>query len=170
MTIFAKFSALLVVALLNSLGAQDQSTPTRFRANAEIVVVPVRVTDHREKPINGLRAENFTVFDEQVPQPIVSLTGEDSPCSVVLVLDVSDSMRKTLSAFKDAVSVSAFLAESNPEDEFLLLNVSTSPAMISGFTTVGSCRWRHCPDRYHSPGVEANALGSPVQEGSADPF
>ena len=31
--------------------------------------------------------------------------------------------------------MSAFLAESNPDDEFLVLTVSTSPAMVSGFTT-----------------------------------
>jgi hypothetical protein len=68
--------------------------PSTFRASAEIVLVPVMVTDRKGKPINGLRAENFTVFDEQIPQPIVSLAGEDSPCSVVLVLDVSDSMAR----------------------------------------------------------------------------
>jgi Ca-activated chloride channel family protein len=98
-----------------------------------MVLVPVTVTDHNGKTIDGLQAENFAVFDERVPRRIVSFVGDDLPCSVGLLLDVSGSMRGTLNVSKDVVH--AFLAESNPQDEFSLLGVSTRPEAISNFTT-----------------------------------
>jgi Ca-activated chloride channel family protein len=98
-----------------------------------MVLVPVTVTDHNGKTIEGLRAEDFNVLDDKVAQQIVSFTTEDAPCSVGLVLDISGSMRNTLG---DAKSVAqSFLRTANPEDEFLLLTVSTQPAASSGFTT-----------------------------------
>lgn len=49
------------------------------------------------------------------------------------MLDVSGSMRRSLGAVKEVAH--AFLAAANPEDEFLLLTVSTHPEALSGFTT-----------------------------------
>ena len=94
--------------------------------------MPVTVTDHKGKTLGGLHREDFTVFDEQVSQQIVSFTGEDSACSVGVVLDISGSMRNQLNDFKDVVH--EFLAASNNEDEMFLLTVSSTPAVASGFT------------------------------------
>lgn len=125
--------ALLLYGTAADLKAQRNSSPATFRANAQMVLVPVTVTDHNGKTIEGLHAENFTVLDDQKPQEIVSLAREDSPCSVGLVLDSSGSMRHTLGRVKDIAH--GFLEIANPEDEFQLLTVSTQPAVFSGFTT-----------------------------------
>jgi Ca-activated chloride channel family protein len=98
-----------------------------------MILVPVNVTDHDGNTLTGLRRENFTIFDEQRAQPIVSFTSEDSPASVGLVLDVSGSMRSTLNDFKQVVH--EFLDGANPEDEFSLFTVSSAPARLSEFTT-----------------------------------
>jgi Ca-activated chloride channel family protein len=98
-----------------------------------MVLVPVTVTDHDGKTLEGLRAENFKVLEDQSPQQIVSFTAEDAPSSVGLVLDVSGSMRNALDTAKGVSH--AFLQTANPEDEFLLLTVSTQPEAVSGFTT-----------------------------------
>jgi Ca-activated chloride channel family protein len=98
-----------------------------------MVLVPVTVTDHNGKTIQGLRAEDFNILEDQVPQPIVSFTAEDAPCSVGLVLDISGSMRNTLGTAKGVAH--SFFETANPEDEFLLLTVSTQPEATSGFTT-----------------------------------
>jgi Ca-activated chloride channel family protein len=107
--------------------------PAGFRTSAQMVLVPVTVTDHNGKTIEGLRAEDFNILEDQVPQQIVSFAAEDAPCSVGLVLDISGSMRNTLDAAKGVVR--SFFQIANPEDEFLLLTVSTQPEAISGFTT-----------------------------------
>jgi Ca-activated chloride channel family protein len=112
--------------------AQNAAFLPKFRADTQLVLVPVTVTDHYGKTIEGLREENFTVTDDQAPQRIVSFSAADAPCSVGLVLDISGSMRDSLHTAKEVMR--AFLGTANPEDEFLLLTVSTNPEPISGFT------------------------------------
>lgn len=129
-----KAVVVVLLALSTVNKSYSQSTkPDVFRANAQIVLVPVTVTDHNGKSIEGLRAENFNVLDDQKPQAIVSFASEDAPCSVGLVLDVSGSMRNILGSARDLAG--AFFRTANPEDEFLLLTVSSQPEALSGFTT-----------------------------------
>ena len=134
MRVFAKFFLLLLAMLFGRwLQAQREPTPPTFRTSTGMVLVPVTVTDHNGKTVDGLRQENFTVFDEQVSQQIVSFAREDSPCSVGLVLDISGSMRNTLGGAKEVIQ--SYFKTANPEDEFLLLTVSTDPAAMPAFST-----------------------------------
>ena len=98
-----------------------------------MLLVPVTVTDHNGQTINGLRPQDFTILDDQIPQQILSPASEDAPSSVGLVLDTSGSMRKALGTVKDCAH--AFLGTANPDDEFLLLAVPTEPDALSGLTT-----------------------------------
>ena len=125
--------ALLLMVTRNELSAQVVANFVNFRASAQMVLVPVTVTDHYGKTIEGLRAEDFNILDEQKPQRIVSFGSEDAPCSVGLVLDISGSMRNILGPAKDVVH--AFFGVANPEDEFQLLTVSSKPEALSGFTS-----------------------------------
>ena len=126
-------SVAALLLLCCELNAQSASMPAAFRTNAQMVLVPVSVTDRNGRTVEGLRAENFKIFEDQVPQQILSFTAEDAPCSVGLVLDVSGSMRNTLGSAKSVVQ--SFFQTANSEDEFLLLTVSTQPDTISRFTT-----------------------------------
>ena len=81
----------------------------------------------------GLRAKDFNIFEDQAPQQIVSFATEDVPVSASLVLDVSGSMQSAMGIVKD--SARAFVKTANPDDEFLLLTVSSQPAAVTGFTT-----------------------------------
>jgi len=125
--------ALLLLPTLGELDAQRTGDPAWFRASAQMVLVPVTVTDRDGKTIEGLRAENFNILDDQVTQQIVAFTAEDAPCSVGLVLDISGSMRDALRGAQGVAQ--SFLQTANPDDEFLLLTVSTQPGTVSGFTT-----------------------------------
>lgn len=124
--------ALLVLLARDEVPAQSAPRPAAFRTNAQMVLVPVTVTDHNGKTIEGLRAEDFKVFEDQIPQQIASFTGEDAPCSVGLVLDISGSMRDTLGAAKSVTE--SFFRTANSDDEFLLLTVSTQPEVTQGFS------------------------------------
>jgi Ca-activated chloride channel family protein len=125
--------ALLVCFSRTELGAQSTITQAAFRADTQIVLVPVTVTDRNGKSIEGLQAKDFTILEDQVSQRIVSFGADDAPCSVGLVLDVSGSMRNTLGAAKGVART--FLQTANPGDEFRLLTVSSQPEAVSGFTT-----------------------------------
>jgi VWFA-related protein len=125
--------ACLMLVTIGEVRAQGPpAPPVDFQTNADLVLVPMVVRDRNGQPVKGLRADQFTVFDDQNKQKIVSFLSEDGPCSVGLVLDTSGSMRNTLRAATGIVH--AFLATANPNDEFLLLTVSTTPNSQSGFT------------------------------------
>jgi Ca-activated chloride channel homolog len=130
-----RFCCLTLLLLVSWAEVDGQSAAklAAFRTDTQMVLVPVTVTDHNGKTVEGLRAENFNVLEDQAPQQIASFTAEDAPCSVGLVLDISGSMRNALDGAKGVAH--AFFQTANPEDEFLLVTVSTQPDASSGFTT-----------------------------------
>ena len=123
----------LHLALAAEPQASSSGKPFALQTSVEMVLVPVTVTDHYGKTIEGLKAQNFSIFDDGVLQRIESLVTEDAPSSVGLVLDTSGSMRDSLGAAKEVIH--AFLTTANSGDELQLLTVSTQPEAVSGFTT-----------------------------------
>lgn len=121
----------LVAVSIVGISAYAQA-PASFRLDSQLVLVPVAVTDHNGKTIQGLSARNFTVFDDQMSQSIVSFSNDDAPCSVGVVLDISGSMRGLLGSAKQIAH--SFLSTANPQDEFLLLTVSSEPEAVTGFS------------------------------------
>lgn len=124
-------AAAAVLACLPPIGAQPLRSPDRpdFRADTRLVLVPVSVTDGRGASIQGLRQDAFTVLDNRRPQPIVAFYAQDRPASIGIVLDVSGSTKDLLDNEKTAVR--AFLQSSNPEDEFFLMTVSSTPRVLA---------------------------------------
>jgi len=125
--------SLLLVLTFGDAEAQRAVEAPVFRISVPMVLVPVTVTDYNGKTIDGLRADDFKVFDDQRSQKIVSFSSDDAPCSVGVVLDISGSMQPVLSQGKEIAH--AFFQAANPDDEFQLLTVSTQPAATSGFTS-----------------------------------
>ena len=122
-----------VVVLTIGVAAQTPLGKPTFRTTAEMVLVPVTVTDRNGKTIDGLRADDFSVFDDRRSQKIASFSSDDAPSSVGLVLDISGSMQSALSQTKNIAHT--FFEAANPEDQFLLLTVSTQPGASTGFTS-----------------------------------
>jgi Ca-activated chloride channel family protein len=101
---------------------------TRFRTEANLVLVPVTVTDRRSANINGLGKDSFAVLDNGRPQPISVFYTDDAPCSVGIVMDVSGSVKDTLALEKAAVH--SFLQESNPQDDVFAVTFSSTPGPV----------------------------------------
>lgn len=128
-----QFGITLLLAVPVTGFAENLASPATFRISADLVLVPVTVVDRNGKTVQGLEARDFTILDDLHPQQIVSFAKDDAPCSVGLVLDVSGSMRYTLSGAREIAR--AFFGTANPADEFQLLTISSQPQAISGFTT-----------------------------------
>lgn len=109
-----------------------KTRPTDIRSETKLVLVPVLVTDPYERPVQGLSRNNFHVFDEGVEQNISEFFSEDTPASVGIVFDASNSMRTKIDDSREAVS--QFLRLSSPGDEFSLLKFSDRPQPICPFT------------------------------------
>jgi Ca-activated chloride channel family protein len=104
-----------------------------FQVDVNLVVVNVTVTDPFDRIVTGLEQGNFQVFDEKVEQKIEAFSTEDAPISVGLIFDSSGSMSDKIQKSKEAAL--QFFKTSNPQDEFMLINFSDSPNLITGFTS-----------------------------------
>lgn len=81
---------LLVFAFAGVLAADDDVV---FHSDVSLVRVDAQVVDRANRAITGLRAEDFVLLEEGRPQQIRNFAREDMPVDVVLLLDVSASMR-----------------------------------------------------------------------------
>ena len=115
-----------------STGSADRMTP-HIRVNADLVLIPVMVTDHRDRLITGLERGHFRVYEDKVEQAITHFAADDVPVSISLVFDCSGSMGAKLAKSKAAVK--EFLRAANPEDEFALIQFSDGAQIVSPFTT-----------------------------------
>ena len=108
--------------------------PTRplIRASANLVMVPVTITDQLNRPILGLDSENFELFENKKPQAIKNFSSEDSPVSIGILLDTSRSMSYKLQNAREAVA--RFCEEANPQDEFFMITFSDTPRLVTDFT------------------------------------
>jgi Ca-activated chloride channel family protein len=104
----------------------------RFRTDSTLVLVPVTVTDHRGATVSGLASEVFAVFDDRLPQLILSFNEQDVPYSVGVIFDVSGSMKDKLPQAKAALRT--FLHDANVGDEAMLMSVSDGPSLRTRFT------------------------------------
>lgn len=73
-----------------ALAVVDAQRPT-FSSRLEAVRVDVSVTE-RGRPVAGLAAADFEVFDNGVRQDVTLIATEDVPIDLVLALDTSDSV------------------------------------------------------------------------------
>ncbi len=117
---------------------QQRSDPVRngsgrLRTDVKLVLIPVTVTDLLERPVLDLSKQNFRVFDDGVEQKISQFFMEESPVSVGMVFDASNSMRKKIDQSRQALS--EFLRMSTPGDEFSLWKFSDRPQTVCPFTT-----------------------------------
>ena len=112
---------------------QEPIHATPIQVDVNLVVVNVTVTDPYDRIVTGLDKSNFQVYDEKVEQQISTFSTEDAPIAVGLIFDSSGSMGEKIQKSKEAAM--QFFKTSNPQDEFLLINFSERPNLITGFTS-----------------------------------
>jgi Ca-activated chloride channel homolog len=103
-----------------------------IRTSADLVIVPVTITDAFNRPIVGLDQDNFRLFENHKPQEIKNFSSEDAPVSVGVILDTSGSMATKLERTREAVR--QFCEAANPQDDFFMVTFSNSPRLASDFT------------------------------------
>lgn len=111
--------------------AQSHSA-VRLRAESDLVLVPVTVSDFRNHPVKGLTKESFRLFDDGVEQTITHFAMDDAPMTIGLVFDTSGSMRFRLDRAR--LAAAAFFLTAHPQDEFFLVDFVGSPRLAAPLT------------------------------------
>jgi Ca-activated chloride channel homolog len=114
-------------------GAAAGSRTQAIRVNADLVLVPMTVTDPMNRLVTGLERENFALYDSDAGQTIKSFSTEDAPVSIGIVMDLSGSMGSKFVRSRKALS--EFLRTCNPQDEFFVVGFNDRPAVLVDYTS-----------------------------------
>jgi Ca-activated chloride channel family protein len=96
-----------------ALTAQQPQGPT-FKAGTQVVSIFATVTDAQKRLVPNLTQDDFQVFDNEKPQPVIYFDNSVRPINVVVMLDTSGSMTLTIDLLKQAAE--QFLLRLLPED------------------------------------------------------
>src|SRR5713226_2445266 len=133
------FSLLLcAIALLASLASAQLPVPSppppppagqtgnsgkqgsSIKVDVNLVVLHTTVLDDRQRFADGLKPENFRVFEDKIEQKLSVFKREDVPVSMGLVIDNSGSMREKRPRVNEAALT--LVKDSNPRDEAFVVN------------------------------------------------
>jgi Ca-activated chloride channel family protein len=104
-----------------------------LKVSADLVLVPVTITDPMNRLVTGLEKQNFQLFEGSTGQEIKTFSSEDAPVSLGVIFDSSRSMSSKMDRAKDAVV--EFFKTANPQDEFFMITFSDEPEVVSDFTS-----------------------------------
>jgi len=103
-----------------------------IKAEVDLALVNVTVTDPYNRLVTGLEPDNFRVFEDGVEQEIVSFSSEDVPISIGVIFDFSGSMANKIDKAREAAL--EFFKTANPQDEFFLVSFNERAELTSTFT------------------------------------
>jgi VWFA-related protein len=112
--------------------ACGQSPPT-FTAGVSLVHVDAGVTGADERVVTGLSQNDFRIFDEGQARDITGFLAEEQPLDVILLFDVSGSMRIQVASIARAAH-EAF-HELRGGDRVAVMTFTSTATLASPFTT-----------------------------------
>ena len=113
-----------------ALGASAQETAV-FRTRVTEVRIDAQVVDGN-KVIPGLTANDFQIFDEGAPQQLTRFGRETEPLALVLLIDVSGSMKKY--AREMAKTAQTAVAQLLPQDRVSVMLFARGTETVSDFS------------------------------------
>ena len=132
-------SLLLIVSLACFLAStpcpgQEKEPPVDVvKVNTDLVVFDAQVIDQKTKRIVGdLTKADFVISEKGVRQEISYFSRDELPLSIILMLDVSGSVRPILHQIRDG-ALSA-LKHLKPDDQVAVMPFGTTSELVQDFT------------------------------------
>ncbi|MEP6818606.1 MAG: VWA domain-containing protein [bacterium] len=94
------------------------------RVETQLVSVPAVVTNKAGRPVTGLRAENFLLFENGQQQKIANFATTEAPFEIALLLDTSGSTRVDVGLIRQAAN--AFIDDLRPGDRVAIVGFNTA--------------------------------------------
>src|SRR5579862_2276555 len=104
-----------------------------FKKQVQEVVLHATVVDEAGHMVTGLDKSAFSIFVNNVPEPITSFRKEDVPVDLGIVIDNSGSMRDKREKVSQAVL--NLVRASNPQDEVFVVNFNETPYLDQDYTS-----------------------------------
>jgi len=120
------------VAILCALTLAYGQEPVTFRAGVSLVHVDAEVLGQDGRILTGFHKEDFRIFDERKEQSILQFAAEEQPLDLVLLFDISGSMRGVVQEVADAARQG--LHELQPGDRVSVMVFNSGSREIAPFT------------------------------------
>ncbi|MCU1290393.1 MAG: Mg-chelatase subunit ChlD [Acidobacteria bacterium] len=105
-----------------------------LRIETEEVSLNVRVVDGNNRPVNNLNQAHFRVYEDEVLQPITSLTTAEVPAINALVIDNSRSLRSQLKKVIEAGKIIIGTNRQKDESSIIRFVSSDKIEVVQDFT------------------------------------
>jgi Ca-activated chloride channel family protein len=122
---------LCFAAFLSMLPVPASDPP--IRADTRMVLVPVTVTDRSGKTVTGLLQDQFELFEDNAPREITSFSIDQQAFSVMVVFDLSGSMRYEIQRSLSALN--AFFDLLEPADQVAMVTFAGAPVLRHDFSS-----------------------------------
>ena len=125
---------LILFALLPSVIAAQEVDPNEvIRVNTDLVVLDAQVIDRKTRKVFGpLRKDDFEILEENVKQEIAYFGQDQLPLSILLLLDISRSVRPVIETIGQGANNA--LRHLKAEDEVAVMAFADYPKLIQPFT------------------------------------
>ncbi|HZD94833.1 MAG TPA: VWA domain-containing protein [Candidatus Sulfotelmatobacter sp.] len=127
----------LVAGLLMSVAVYPQTVQSAepvFRLDVRLVQVDAQVLNKKTRHVTPLlKQEDFQVFEDDAPQKISYFSQDKLPLSIVILFDLTDSVRPVLKSLADGALEA--LQHLKPEDEVAVMVYAASTQVLQEFTT-----------------------------------
>ncbi len=101
--------------------------------DTQIVSVPVRVLDKKNRFVAGLAKESFKVVEDGVEQEIAMFSNEHQPFTVALMLDMSYSTKFKITEIQSAAI--SFIDQLRPNDKVMVVSFDGDVHVLCDATT-----------------------------------
>jgi Ca-activated chloride channel family protein len=129
-----KVLCLLAACLLGSAVTFGQtleqpSAASTFRSGVDLVALSVVVTDGNANFVNGLTAENFSVYEDGVQQEVSYFAAGEVPLDLAILLDTSASMTSKIATAQQAAI--GFAATMREEDRLTVVDIKDATQILA---------------------------------------
>jgi len=105
----------------------------RIRVQTTLVNVPVIVTDRQGGSISGLKAEDFSLYDDGVRQSLAFFAAVEEPIRIALLLDTSQSTKIVLDRIRNAAD--GFVSQLRPQDQAMVASFDAEVHVLCRFSS-----------------------------------
>ncbi len=121
--------------MLETPALSDRQAPQRdfsLKVDVNLVTIDTTVRNRQGAIVSDLQAEDFLVYDNGLLQPLTSVSRDQLPLAVALLIDCSPSITKYLRELRNAAVIA--LQRLKPEDQVMLFSFAQCPYRLCDLT------------------------------------
>jgi VWFA-related protein len=127
------FRLMVALFLATSILPGQVNDEETIKVDVALVNIPVVVSDKLGRSILDLNKDNFALFEDGKEQKIEYLSTQNTPLSIVLLLDTSKSAKEIIERIKTAAG--KFVQQLKPTDRCMIISFSDKVQVESEFTS-----------------------------------